>query len=72
MIIKDKRPRNKQIGVSQIVRFFGLRNRKNFLLKGIKVPPATKLEWLEEIRKSICELPLKRGRQVIKELKNIY
>ena len=59
----------KNLNVKAIRRFFGFDSKIAFLKKSIKVSPMTKLEWLEEIRQSICRLPLRIRKQVVKELR---
>ena len=63
---------NKDILTTKEIRkFFGFDNENSFLRKSIKVPPITKLEWLEENRKAICRLPHRIGRWTVEELKHI-
>jgi hypothetical protein len=54
----------------EIIRFFGFRSEAAFLQKSINVPAMTKLEWLEEYRKSLCLLPVKRRKRLMEEVKH--
>ncbi len=56
--------------IKDIRNYFGFDNEMAFIRKSINVPVTTKLEWLEEIHKSICRLPLRCRKQVMQELKH--
>lgn len=69
--LKQDLKRLENLSIKEIRNFFGFGNKRAHLLKSINVPPVTKLEWLEEIRQSLCRLPTKIGKKVAEEMENI-
>jgi len=56
--------------IRKIRKFFGFDSKEAHLRKWIKVPPVTKLEYLEAYRQSICRLPRRIGKKVVAEMEN--